>query len=60
VPLFSSCADYVQRILQGARPAQLRIQRAATLELVVNLAAARALGIALSHSVSTRANRVID
>jgi putative ABC transport system substrate-binding protein len=40
--LFGSGADYVQRILQGSRPAELRMQRAATLELVVNLATARA------------------
>jgi putative ABC transport system substrate-binding protein len=52
-------AKYVQRILQGANPADLPIEQIDTPHFVVNLKAAKALGLAIPESVLIRANRII-
>ncbi len=57
--LFSRAADYVHRILQGAKPSGLPFERAAVFELVVNLKAARQLGLKIPQSVLVRAEEVI-
>ena len=51
---------FVDRILRGARPADLPIEQPSTLELVVNRSAARAIGLTLPQSLLVQATRVIE
>jgi putative ABC transport system substrate-binding protein len=57
---FRQAADYVDRILRGAKPADLPVQFPAKYEVVLNLGTAKALGLRVPVIVSTRADVVID
>ena len=51
---------YVGRILKGAKPVELPVQQSAVFELVVNLKAAKAMGVTLPTSILLRADEVLE
>jgi len=57
--MFRRSASYVDRILKGARPSELPIEQASSVELVINMKTAREIGIAIPQAMLIRADRVI-
>ena len=57
--LFRRAAVYVDKILKGAKAADLPVQQATKFEFVINLKAAKQIGLTLSPEFLARANQVI-